>query len=443
MKKSYRSLVSNPAFLLSSAVVAATVSLLAPGLSSTVKAAWQDSPKVVLDQAWQIVNNKYVDPTFNKQNWQQVRTELLSRDYGDRTQAYDALRKALSLLQDPYTRFMDPKQYADLTDQTSGSLSGVGMRLKLDEKLKAVVVVEPIRNSPAMKAGVKAGDRILAIDGRSAEGMTVETAAELIRGEAGKTVRVKFSRDNQAFELVMTRARVEVPSVEHALKQEGALRVGYIRLNSFTAHSPEEMAAAIKDLNSEGADAFLFDQRGNPGGSLKACIEISQMWLNSGKIVKTVDRDSVNEVYEANRSALTDLPLVVLVDKGSASSSEIFAGAVKDNKRATLVGTKTFGKALVQVLQPLSDNSGLAVTIAHYYTPNGTDISKKGVDPDVEVTLTEAKQKELGQSPDKIATMADPQYARGVEILRDKLKTKPQPAAPAKGKPLVTPAQPR
>lgn len=424
-----RNPLSKSTLWLTSAIAAISLAFVAPGVSSSVRAAWKDSPKAVVDQAWQIVYREYVDPTFNKNDWLAVRRELLSKDYSSKTEAYTALRQALAKLEDPYSRFMDPDQYRALTDQTSGELSGVGMRLRADEKTKIISVLEPLRNSPAIQAGVKAGDQILMIDNRSAKGMTVEEAASLIRGEVGSKVKIKFARDNKPFELTITRARVEVPSVESSVKQEEGQRVGYIRLNQFTTHSQEEMQLTVKSLVGKGVDSFVLDLRGNPGGSLKACIDISRMWINEGPIVKTVDRDNANEVYEANRSALTDLPLVVLVDKGSASSSEIFSGAVKDNKRALLVGTETFGKALVQSLHSLSDGSGIAVTIAHYYTPDGTDISKKGIKPDIEIELTEEQQKFLASNQDAIATVqSDPQYAKAVQLLRERFGVLSRPA---------------
>ncbi|NJN29324.1 MAG: PDZ domain-containing protein [Synechococcales cyanobacterium RM1_1_8] len=393
-----------------------SLSLIAPG--SSVRAAWQDSPKAVVDQAWQIVNREYVDPSFNQQDWQEVRSELLRADYGDREDAYEALRTALKTLEDPYTRFMDQKQYESLTDQTSGELSGVGMRLTEDEKTKVLTVASPIKNSPAMAAGVKAGDQILKIDGVSTKGMTVEEAAEKIRGQEGSQVELEFSREGKSIVRKLTRARVEIPSIEFSIRQEGPERVGYIRLSQFTSHAAEEMQAAIKELNSEGADAFVLDLRGNPGGLLYAAIDISRMWIQEGDIVKTVDRDEKDDKIKANNTALTDLPLAVLVDKGSASSSEILSGALQDNGRATIVGTTTFGKALVQSLHPLADGSGIAVTIAHYYTPKGTDISKKGIKPDVEVSLSEQEQERLANNPEAIATMEDPQYAKAIELLR-------------------------
>ncbi len=418
--KLFKSFSPTQAMLFAGAIATTfSVSLLAPG--SSVRAAWQESPKAIVDQAWQIVNREYVDPSFNSQNWQEVRSDLLQEDYSTREDAYEALRTALKSLEDPYTRFMDQKQYESLTNQTSGELSGVGMRLTQDEDTKILTVSAPIRNSPAMAAGVKAGDQILKINGVPTQGMTVEEAAEKIRGEVGTSISLEFRSEGRKVVRKLTRARIEIPSVEHSVRQEDGARVGYIRLSQFTAHAAEEMQAAIKDLNSEGADAFVLDLRGNPGGLLYAGIDIARMWLKEGEIVQTVDREEREEHIKADNSALTDLPLAVLVDKGSASSSEILTGALQDNERAIVVGSPTFGKALVQSLHPLSDGSGIAVTIAHYYTPKGTDISKKGISPDVEVALSKDDQERLANDPDAIGTIEDPQYAKALELIREQL----------------------
>ncbi|HEY9752773.1 MAG TPA: carboxyl-terminal processing protease CtpB, partial [Coleofasciculaceae cyanobacterium] len=388
-----------------------------PGLSR-VGAALQDSPKTVVDEAWQIVNREYVDDKFNQVNWQTIRQDLLSKDYTSREQAYAALKNALEKLDDPYTRFMDPKQYEALTSQTSGELSGIGVRLEVNDRTKQLTVVEPIENSPAMKAGVQAGDQILQIDGKSAKGMTVEQASNLIRGEVGSKILLQVGRGSQQLSLALTRARIELPTVRYTLKQDGDRRIGYIRLNEFSSHAAEQMRRAIQDLSVKNVEGFVLDLRGNPGGLLQSSIEISRMWLNQGEIVRTVDRQGNNEDISANQTALTRLPLVVLVDGNSASSSEILTGALKDNKRATIVGTQTFGKALVQSVHALSDGSGLAVTIAHYYTPKGTDISHKGIAPDVQIEMTEAQRKQLTSNPKLIATLEDPQYAQAIRVLQ-------------------------
>jgi carboxyl-terminal processing protease len=396
----------------------ATLTFLVPGFNRAVSAALKDSPKTMLDEAWQIVYRDYVDGTFNRTNWLEVRQQLLNRNYSSREQAYTALRNALEKLQDPYTRFMDPKQFEALTNQTSGELSGVGLRLEVNEKTKVLTVLEPIENSPAVQAGIKSGDRLLAIDGKPTFGMTIEEASNLIRGNVGTEVRLRLMRDNgQELNLKITRARIELPTVKYTLNEDENRRIGYIRLSEFSSHAAEQMQKAIVDLKSKRVQAFVLDLRGNPGGLLQASIEISRMWMNSGVIVKTVDREGKADEERNDQSALTDLPMAVLVDGNSASSSEILTGALQDNKRATVIGSQTFGKALVQSVHQLSDGSGLAVTIAHYYTPRGTDISHKGITPDIPLELSDAGRRKLSADPKLIGTKADPQYARAVQAL--------------------------
>ncbi len=418
--------VSRFQLALCTSVVAATATVTLFGADRSVRAAWQDSPKAVLDEAWQIVNREYVDGSFNKTNWQTVRQTLLSQNYTSKQQAYDALRGALKKLDDPYTRFMDPKQFEALSNQTSGELSGVGIRLELNDKTKTLTVVEPIENSPAIRGGIKSGDRILAINGKDTKGMSVEDASNLIRGEVGTKVTLRIGREGaSAFDLPLTRARIELQTVRYSLRQDGKNRIGYIRLAEFSSHAAEQMERAIKDLSAQNVNGFVLDLRGNPGGLLQASLDISRMWLDKGSIVRTVDRRGSSDTAFASNKALTKLPLVVIVDGRSASSSEILTGALKDNKRATIVGSQTFGKALVQSVHSLSDGSGIAVTIAHYYTPNGTDISHKGVTPDVKLDLSEAQQKFLATNPKLIGTQQDPQYARAISVLEQTALLKP------------------
>lgn len=383
------------------------------------QAAFQDSPKAVLDEAWQIVNREYVDGSFNQVNWQTVRQELLSKHYSSTQEAYLALRQQLERLGDPYTRFMDPRQYQSLTNQTSGELSGIGIRLQIDPDTKILTVVSPLDNSPASSAGIQSGDRILGIDGKLTAGMSVEDASRLIQGEAGTPITLRIERaGKEAFDLPLVRARIEVPNVRSAVRQEGGTKIGYIHLSEFSSHAPDQMRTAIRSLLDQKVNAFVLDLRGNPGGLLSASVEISRMWLDNGKIVQTVNRVGESQEIEANHTALTQLPLAVLVDGNSASSSEILTGALKDNSRAVVVGTQTFGKALVQSVHPLSDGSGLAVTIAHYYTPNGTDISHKGIEPNIKVSLNEQQQQSLAGNQALVGTEADPQYAQAVNSLR-------------------------
>ena len=405
---------------LAAPIVASLICFVAPQVSAPARAALKDSPKTVLDEAWQIVNREYVDDAFNQLDWEVVRHELLDREYTSQLQAYTALRDALARLGDPYTRFLDPREYQALTNQTAGEISGVGIRIERDGSDLNLRVVDVLEKSPARLEGIREGDRILKIDGRSTREMTVKEAAEAIRGDIGThvTLTVRPDREGEVEgeirDVRLKRARIELAAVDYALKSEAGQSVGYIRLKEFSSHAAEQMEKAIEDLQERGAEAFILDLRGNPGGLLEASVEIARMWLEYGAIVRTVDRYGRDEKLRADNTALTHLPLAVLVDGNSASASEILAGALQDNRRATIVGEQTFGKALVQSVYPLSDGSGLVVTIAHYYTPSGTDISYKGITPDVELGLSQ------WQLPGGtvLGSHLDPYYLRAVALLK-------------------------
>lgn len=406
------------AFIGGAIATTAAVSVFGPVWCREVKAALKDSPKAIVDQVWQLVNREYVDGSFNNQDWQTARRTLLSKNYTSREQAYVAVRQTLKKLGDPYTRFMDPKEYQTLTSQTSGEVSGIGIRMEINRRTQLLTVVEALENSPALKAGIKEGDVILAIDGKSTKNMKIEDASNLIRGKVGSSINLRLGRaTRRAFDVKLTRATIEVPTVRYTLRKEGNRQVGYIRLREFSAHAAEQMERAIRKLNASNVDGFVLDLRGNPGGLLNASIEIARMWLDEGSIVRTEDRKGGSELTKANSTALTNRPLVVLVDGNSASASEILTGALKDNKRATVIGSKTFGKALVQSVHELADGSGVAITIAHYYTPKGTDINKKGITPDIEIDLTASQQRQLASDPRLLGTNRDPHYSRALSIL--------------------------
>ena len=411
----------------------AALSLLVPNGGRTVLAALQDSPKSIVDEAWQIVNREYVDDKFNNVDWQATRQQLLSKNYTSKEQAYEAIRKALEPLSDPYTRFLDPEQFQALTSQTAGELSGVGIRMEVDDQTKILKVVEPIENSPAFKADIKAGDKILAIDGQPTQGMKIEEASAMIRGEVGTNVSLQLSREGKGvFDVTLTRAQIELPSVHSSVKQEGQIKVGYISLNEFSSHASEQMQRAILNLNEQNVDAYVLDLRGNPGGLLHASVEIARMWIESGEIVHTIDRKGGTQEFKATNSALTQLPMAVLVDGNSASASEILAGALKDSKRGVVVGSKTFGKAVVQSVHSLSDGSGLAVTISRYYPPSGIDINHKGIMPDVTLDLTTTQQQRLQTEPSLIGSNEDPQYKRAITVLETDVMARRGVGQPAK-----------
>ncbi|WP_446684792.1 carboxyl-terminal processing protease CtpB [Cyanobacterium sp. IPPAS B-1200] len=379
-----------------------------------------ESPKAIVDEVWQIVNREFVDGDFNKVDWQRKRSELLSRDYSNPRQAYQAIEGALKDLGDPYTRFLVPDQFEALTNQTSGRVSGVGIRMAVDQRTQDLYVVEAIRNSPAEEMGLKRGDRIVRIDGKPTALMDLEQASEAMQGDNGSDVRLQIARQGESsFEVVITRAEIQIPALDYSLRQEGELNVGYIRLEEFSSNATEQMQEAITSLQDQDVSAFVLDLRGNPGGLLFASVDIARMWMAEGEIVDVVDRRGGHRRFHANNSALTDLPLVVLVDGNSASASEILAGALKENQRATVVGTNTFGKGTVQSVHSLSDGSGLAVTISRYYPPSGLNISKNGIAPNVIQNISRRQQSQLRDDPSLIGTSSDPQYYRAVSVLRN------------------------
>ncbi|MGY6529691.1 MAG: carboxyl-terminal processing protease CtpB [Cyanobacterium sp.] len=384
-----------------------------------------NSPKSVVDEVWQIVNREFVDGDFNQVDWQRKRTELLSRDYRTTRQAYQAIENALKDLGDPYTRFLGPDQFEYLTNQTSGRVSGVGIRMAVDQRTQDLYVVETIRNSPAAEMGLKRGDRIVRIDGKPTALMDLAQASEAMQGDNGSDVRLQIARQGESsFEVTITRAEIQIPAVDYSLRQEGSLNVGYIRLEEFSSNASDQMREAITSLQEKDVSAFVLDLRGNPGGLLFASVDIARMWMAQGEIVDVVDRRGGHRRFHANNSALTDLPLVVLVDGNSASASEILAGALKENNRATVVGTNTFGKGTVQSVHSLSDGSGLAVTISRYYPPSGLNISKNGISPNVVQNISRQQQSRLRDDPSLVGTQSDPQYYRAISVLRN-LATSP------------------
>ena len=381
-----------------------------------------DSPKEVIDQVWQIVYRDYLDSSgdYDEKSWRQLRRNLLNKSFAGNAESYEAIRGMLASLNDPYTRFLDPKQFKEMRIDTSGELMGVGIQLSLDTKTKELVVVSPIEGTPASRAGVLSKDVIVSIDGDSTKGMSTEDAVKLIRGPEGSDVVLGLRRGDQVLDVPLTRARIEINAVTYRLnKTQDQRKIGYIRLKQFNANAAKEMRQAAKSLEEQGAEGYVLDLRGNPGGLLEASIDIARQWLNEGIIVSTRTREGIRDVRRATGSAITDKPLVVLINQGSASASEILSGSLQDNSRAELVGQKTFGKGLVQAVRGLSDGSGLTVTIAKYLTPKGTDIHKNGIEPDVISVMTEEQLKNL--TLEKLGSTQDSQYVDAQNLLLEEI----------------------
>jgi len=386
--------------------------------------AISDSPKEVMDQAWQIVFRDYLDTTgkYTPEKWRQLRRSLLTKSYGSSREAYEAIRGMLATLSDPYTRFLDPREFKEMQIDTSGELSGVGIQLSLDKETKELVVIAPIEGSPASRAGVQPKDVIVSIDGKSTRGMSTEDAVKLIRGKAGTTVTLVLRRKGQNLDLPLTRELIELHAVSHQVNTAAdGTKVGYVRLRQFNANATKDMRLAIRDLEAKGVQGYVLDLRSNPGGLLMASVEIARQWLNEGVIVSTKTREGIQEVRRANGRALTSKPLVVLINEGSASASEILSGALQENNRAVLVGQKTFGKGLVQSVRGLSDGSGMTVTIAKYLTPQNHDIHQRGIVPDVPVKMSDAEAERL--KLEDLGTRRDSQYRVAESTLVKQLRT--------------------
>ncbi len=346
------------------------------------------TPQQLYDNVWKLVNTKYVDQTNNHQNWNRWRHKYDAQIRTDED-AYVAIDTMLASLNDPYTKFLNPKEFAEETSSIKGSLKGIGVQIGVkDGKL---LVIAPMEDTPAEKAGLIAEDEIVEINGESTKGITVDQAADKIRGEEGTTVTLTIKRKNQPLKkYTISRAEIVIKSVSTKVPNDVKLspEVGYIRLSSFISkNAKDEFLNALNGMKDK--QGYIIDLRSNPGGLLSNAITISDMFINGGVIVSTVDRDGYKDTTRATRNYITDKPLIVLINKGSASASEIFSGALKDNNRAIILGETSFGKGLVQEVNKLPNGSGMNVTIQKYLTPNGTDINKKGITPDIEVKLTE------------------------------------------------------
>lgn len=374
---------------------------------SGIQASFAVSPDQLYDEVWRLINLKYVDQTDNSQDWNIWRHRYNGK-MRTKEDAYIAIDTMLASLNDPYTRFLDPKEFAEETSSIKGSLQGIGIQIGMKDG--NLVVIAPIEGSPADKAGILTDDLILEIDGVSTKGITIDKAADKIRGNAGSQVTLLVKRkDEQPKKYTITRAEIEIKSVSIKTPIETKIpdSVQYIRLSSFISKNAASEVLNILKTTANTKKGYILDLRSNPGGLLSNAILMSDMFLQGGGIVSTVDRYGYKDTTKAAKIRITNKPLVILVNKGSASASEIFSGAMKDNQRAILVGEQTFGKGLVQEINKLSDDAGLNITIQRYLTPNGTDIHKKGITPDYVVKLT----------ADDVKNKNDVQLKEGLKIL--------------------------
>ncbi len=403
------------------------------GIDSNVSAIFEQNPTISPNdlylKVWELIKKDYVDQTFNGQDWNiwkdRYQGKLTTLD-----DAHKAIETMLASLGDRYTRFLSKRDFDDEKQAINAKLTGIGIQIGLD-KSQRLIVIAPIEGTPAYKAGLIPSDEITEINGNSTKGISVEEAANQIKGQVGTQVTLTIGRGKETFKKVITRAEIPIKAISKGHAKIIKSDIAYIRLNSFISQeATKEMKDALKELQK--ANGIIIDLRDNPGGLLSNAIEISDMFLREGVIVSTVDRDGYIQSVNADSGSLSDKPIVIITNENSASASEIFSGALKDNQRAKIVGAKTFGKGLVQGINKLEDGSGVNVTIAKYLTPAKIDINLLGIKPDVAVKLTvddyKASHGPWFSDPNNLPSKRKPddgkdmQLEKAIEVLKDMIK---------------------
>ena len=338
--------------------------------------------------------NKSDSMDFNEfwQVWDKIKAKYVKADgVKDSDLVYGAIQGLVYALGDPYSMYMPPKAADEFAKGLAGEFSGIGAEIGI--KNNQLVVVAPLPNTPAEKAGLRAGDKILAIDKLDTSGMDVNVAVTKIRGKAGTNVVLTITRDGvmKAQEITVTRANIVVPSVLYEIKPG---KVAYLRIMQFNEDTTPDFDKYIKQLKRDGAQKIILDLRNNPGGYLDAAVEMASEWIKDGKIVsERFSTTTINAHDSVGAHRLVGIKTVVLINGGSASASEIVAGALQDTKAATVVGEKSFGKGSVQEFEPFPDGSALKLTVAEWLTPNGKNINESGITPDVLVKEDFEKEK--------------------------------------------------
>jgi carboxyl-terminal processing protease len=307
---------------------------------------------------------------------------------------------------DPYSSYLSPDEYEEMQIEFDGEFGGIGIVITIREE--KLTIVSPIKNTPGDRANLQAGDVIKAINGKLTSKMSQDKAVDLMRGKPGTDVTLTISReDTEDFDVGITRANIEVPFVEHSMETD---KIGYLSINQFAKDVGYDTQKALKDLKSQGAEALILDLRSNPGGILEESVKVASNFIEDGKVVTVKSRTKDDEVFNTvSDIEAVDLPMIVLINQGSASASEIVAGAITDYNRGILLGKKTFGKGTVQTVIPMGDGSALRLTTARYYTPNGTFIHEEGIEPNVEVEFDPESEE-------------DKQLQNAIDLLQEQIK---------------------
>lgn len=346
----------------------------------------------------------------------QVRDALITKYDGeidDEDLLEAAIKGMTDSLNDPYTVFMNEEEYKSFVEQSEGHFVGIGAQLGIkDDK---ITVVAPIEGSPAEKAGLKSGDVILKVDDVEITEPNLDETVSMIRGEQGKTVVLTVERNGSTQEISIIRDEIEMVSVKGEIIDGN---IGYIEISSFDENVSEEFKSKITELKNQGMEGMILDLRGNPGGFLNEAVKVASQFIPKGEVITyTIDKYGNKQESKSVGGEAEGMPLVILIDGGSASASEVVTGALRDYEAGTIIGTTSFGKGIVQQLIEFSDgNGGLKVTTSKYYTPNGENIHKIGITPDIEVTL-----------PEELSTQGytrdlDTQLNKGLEVIKEKIK---------------------
>ncbi len=353
--------------------------------------ALNDGQQLVLE-SWSLVNESFLNSKkFKKVDWRQLRQRALEEPISSSDEAYSAIEAMLLPLDDPYTRLLRPSDYAALKASNLGSeINGVGLQLGANNEDGQIVVISPLEGSPAEDAGIISGTVLLEVDGESPLVLGLEATAARLRGTTGSQVEIKFKNpEGEIQELSLERRSVDLRPVRSKRIRNESHTLGYLKIRQFSEVVPEQVKEALVELSEKDVEGLVLDLRNNSGGLVSSGIAVADAFLSKKTIVDTQNREGISDGISANVDTLYDGPMVTLVNGGTASASEILAGALQDNNRSKLLGAKTFGKGLIQSLTKLSDGSGLAITVASYLTPNGRDIQNQGIIPDRELEQPE------------------------------------------------------